>query len=400
MSFLRHGGCMRIKITLFLVLFLALGCVPLSASVFQTGDSNILSRRDSLDDDLYVFGNFGEVYGVVEGDLTAFCYEHDADGIILGSANIFGYGVRLGGEVRQSARLIGYNIYTGATIGRNLVILGKTIDIKRDAVIQKDLDCGGDIIHMDGTVHGDADIGGRIVYISGNIDGDVKIKADEIYIDSPAQIGGELTYTSGQKAEIADDVIIDGGIYWEEPEEDIDTRDILPSVRFFFHIIFFLMTLLTGLFLILIFNRHTHEAVAQIGDRFWRTLAIGLLSIIIFIGGSVVLTLLIIGIPLAVILIFLGLVLFYIGKIYASIALGRLVFKLIGSGNKIALGWEFIVGLIIMVFIFRIPGLGWVIYFLVTILGTGAAITGYLSLCNKFSNGKGNSVDVNNGSTQ
>lgn len=377
---------MRLKITLILTILLALGFTSLSASVFMSDKSTIFTRLDSLDDDLYIFGNYGEAYGIIGGDLTAFCYDHEASGIIAGNANIFAYKVLLGGQVNQTARLFGYDVYTDASIGRNLLIFGNEIEIDQQAEIQKDLNCAGDIIYIKGTVHGAVDVSGRIVHITGNIDGDVEIDAEEIYISSPARIGGDLYYTSKAEADIEDDVVIKGRVDWEEPEEKIKTDHFLSSLGIVFHVIFFLMALLTGYFLILIFNRHTHESVNQISSNFWKTMAVGLLSIIIFIGGPIVFCLLIIGIPLAMMLIFLGLVLFYIGKIYASIAIGHLVFKMFTNVRKIALGWEFLVGLIILSIVFRIPGLGTVVYILAFILGSGAAIMGYLSLCKKFGN--------------
>ena len=375
---------MRLKIALILLLLIAVGQTHLSASVFMSKESNIFTRLDSLDDDLYIFGNYGEAYGIIGGDLTAFCYDHEASGLIAGNANIFAYKVLLGGQVNQTARLLGYDVYTDASIGRNLIILGNEIEIDEQAEIQKDLNCAGDMIYVKGTVHGTVDVSGRIVYITGNIDGDVEINAEEIYINSPARIGGDLYYTSKIEAEIEDGVVIEGRVDWEEPEEDIKTDRFLSSLGNIFHFIFFLMALLTGYFLIIVFNRHTHESAVQISSSFWKTLAVGILSIIIFIGGSIVFCLLVIGIPIAMMLVFLGLLLFYIGKIYTSIAIGRLIFKMFTNVKKIAIGWEFLIGLIVLSIAFRIPGLGTAAYIIAFILGTGAAIMGYMSLCKKF----------------
>ncbi|MEW5922648.1 MAG: hypothetical protein AB1746_01530 [Candidatus Zixiibacteriota bacterium] len=371
----------RLVITLFLML--VLGYNSASASIFMSKESNVVSSLDSLDDDLYIFGNYGEVYGIVGGDLSTFCFNHEADGIIGGNANIFAYKVRQAGNVNQSARIFGYEIYIDAVIGRNLLVLGNDVEFGDDAEVGKDLNCTGDVVNIKGDIKGNANINGRVVYITGRIDGDVEIKADEIYIDSPARIEGELVYTSKYKAEIDEDVIIAGGVDWIETKGEKDSGDSGFHLPAFIRALLFLMTLLTGFALILILNRHTRESALQIEQRFWQTLAIGLLSHIIFIVGSIVLFIMIVGIPLAVILSFLGMVLFYIGKIYVSIAIGRILLRLLTSGKKVAIGWEFLVGLVILTIIFRIPVLGTIVYIVTFILGTGAAITGYMSLCRK-----------------
>jgi len=97
-----------------------------------------------------------------------------------------------------------------------------------------------------------------------------------------------------------------------------------------------------------------------------------------------ILLVLIVGIPLSILLVSVGMVLFYIGKIYVSIVLGRLIIGLLAKNKKVALGWELLVGLIILSLFFQIPVLGTIVYLLAFILGTGAAISGYYSLNRKY----------------
>ena len=140
------------------------------------------------------------------------------------------------------------------------------------------------------------------------------------------------------------------------------------------------MALVTGMALILLFRNHTLESTIQIRKKFWHTLATGFLAWIIFIGGALILLVLIVGIPLSILLVTVGMVLFYIGKIYVSIFLGRLLVGWLSRGKKIALGWELLIGLIVLSIVFQIPGFGTFVYVLTFILGTGAAIAGYLAL--------------------
>jgi hypothetical protein len=222
------------------------------------------------------------------------------------------------------------------------------------------------------------------VIISGTIDGDARINAEELSIIEPAVILGELHYTSPNEALIDNNVTIDGGINWKLPKQKEKVFDRFSSFLILLRMLLFVMVLITGLALILLFRNHTRQSSEQIEKRFWHTLAIGFLMCIVCTMGAFILLTLIIGIPLGLLLILIGILLFYIGKIYVSIVLGRLVFRLFFGQKRFALGWEFIIGLIILSISFEIPGLGIVIYLLAFIIGSGAAVTGYIALNKKY----------------
>jgi cytoskeletal protein CcmA (bactofilin family) len=368
------------------VIFLLMPLLPsiANASRFILQDGTVVSRSETVDDDLYVFGNFVEFYGVIDGDLSVFCFDIEEEGEVLGNVNLFAYKVDMAGLVDKSARLFGNDITVRGQINRNLLAFGREIEVTKKAVISRDLTCAGAIVTLKGQIDGDVDVDADVVLISGRIGGDVKIDAEEVYIGYPAVIEGDLVYTSAMEAEVEEEVLINGTIVHELPEEKEEPGGFLAPIRPVLRILLFFMALITGFAMILLFNRHTHESTEQIEKRFWPTLAAGLLTLIVVIMGAIILTALVISIPLAVILISLGTLLFYIGKIYVSIIIGRLVFKIFSRTSRIALGWELIVGLIILSLVFRIPVVGTIVYLLAFIIGAGAAIMGYLSLNKKF----------------
>ncbi|UCD94380.1 MAG: hypothetical protein JSU69_11560 [Candidatus Zixiibacteriota bacterium] len=371
----------KVSVTFLLLLLLPSLAV---ASRFISRDGTVVSRSEVVNDDLYVFGDFVEFYGQIDGDLTAFCFDVEEDGEILGNVNLFAYKIDVGGMIDNSARLFGNNIIVRGEISRNLLAFGREIEATKQAVIERDLTCVGDVIRIKGRIKGDVCATGSMVFISGVIDGRAEIEADELYIDYPAEIGGDLVYTSRLEAEIEEDVVISGEIVHNLPEERERQGDFFPSVLPILRILLFVMALITGFAMILLFNRHTRESAEQIEKRFWPTFAVGLLALILITLGAIIMTALVIGIPLAIILTSLGILLFYIGKIYVSILIGRLTFKIFSGTKRIALGWELLVGLIILSLVFRIPVAGTIVYILSFITGAGAAVMGYLSLNKKY----------------
>lgn len=375
----------RKQIIWLLFLFLLPGII--SATKFMAKDGMIVSRSDIVEDDLYLFGNYAEVYGKVDGDIAAFCYDIKIEGDIVGNVDVFAYNVDLAGDIGKTCHLFGYKVDVSGHIGRNFFAFGRTIDIDNDAIIERDIFCTGEKIFVDGTVKGRAKIAGDIVTISGTVEGDLEIEGKEISIIAPAVIKGDFLYTSGEEAYIDNDVLIEGETDWTLPKKGDAEKDKDEGISAFhigFKFLLFIMAFITGLALIILFKNHTHESSVQIQQRFWYTLAIGFLALIIFTGGALILLVLIVGIPLSILLVSVGMVLFYVGKLYVSIVLGRLIFGLLAKEKKVALGWELLVGLIVLSLLFQIPVLGTIVYLLAFILGTGGAISGYYSLSRNY----------------
>jgi hypothetical protein len=97
-------------------------------------------------------------------------------------------------------------------------------------------------------------------------------------------------------------------------------------------------------------------AVDYIAQKPVVCLGVGFVAFCLAPVAIVVLMALIIGIPAAIILLFIYTIFFYISKIYVAIALGRFGIR--------------------ATFLFVIPVLGWFVYFAVIFWGIGAIIMG------------------------
>lgn len=355
----------------------------LLASVFRSNENIAVARDEVVSDDLYIFGNYSEVRGMVEGDLTAFCYDISSNGNIQSNANIFAYNIDFIGKIGRAARLFGFKVRINGPIVGNMLVFGNDVRLGPKAYVGRDLTFYAENMKIDGTVHGNIDGNGGRTVISGTIEGKVCIETNRLIITSPAVIKGELCYTSPEEAIIDEDVIIEGETIWHEKGTGDKENGGSETGSYITKAVLFLMSLVTGFILIMLFRSHFEEAVGQIEGRFWYTLAIGCLSFIALTFGAIIPAVLIIGIPISIMMFALGMILFYIGKIYVGIALARYLFRLISRDTKLAIGIELLIGLILLVALFEMPFLGWIIYILAFLLGTGAAVNGFLAQCRR-----------------
>jgi cytoskeletal protein CcmA (bactofilin family) len=370
-------------IILLLLLITSFLPVSLFGSQFLSKRTVTVSQSDTLDDDIYVFSNYGKVNGRINGDFTAFCYDINLVGEVGGNANLGGYRVDLRGKVDRSARLVGSMLNVNGDIGGNVIMLGNEMSVGEKAVIKRDLTCAGQSVTMDGNVAGNLNVSAARVVISGTVEGDVDITADKLLIVPPAVIKGTLHYISRNEATIENGTTIQGEKTWKLPEIKKEEEGF-PVLTVLLKILLFLMALITGLMLMILFKEHTREASVQLESNFWVTLAIGCLTFMICTAGAIISILVLIGIPMGMFLISVGMILFYIGKVYVSITLGRLILRLFSRTGTFALFWEFLLGLIILTILFQVPYLGWVIYIATFLLGMGAAVAAYFAIIRRY----------------
>jgi len=354
----------------------------LLGSDFRAKDDIIVDSDEIVRDDLYLFGNSSDVRGDVEGDLSAFCYDIISSGEIGGGANIFAYDLDLTGRVAGTVRIFAFTARVNAPIEGNVVGLGSWLRFGNKAVISRDIDIYAERITFDGTARGKFTASGDEVKIAGTIYGDVEVDTKRLLIVDPAVIKGNLIYKSREKAVIEDGVVIEGETTWDKKDTE-PMEEASKTIGIFnagFKIALLVMSFVTGLLIILLCKDHAREASLQVQKNFWYTLAVGFLTFIILSGGALVSMVLIIGIPLSLIMIMIGMVLFYIGKIYAAIPLGNWVLNLISKESKPGIILQFLIGLIILTILFRIPYFGMIIYIGAFVLGAGAIVQAIISM--------------------
>jgi len=354
-------------------LIMAVMAATTSASVFYSKDRYSVAENDTINDDIYMASGEGIFRGVVTGDIFVACKDYSVTGDILGSVNSVSQTATIRGTVGNSARIFARTIIIYGEINSNLLAFGQDIDIGDGSRIGKDATIFGQEVSLSGEINNDLIIECQQVVISGKIGGNVTIEADKISIVAPAEITGDITYKSKREIRIDDDVVVDGEIEWDKVE-DKDSDSGSSSINWGFRIVLFMASLVTGLFLLGFTNRHARIATSQVIDRPLVSLGVGFVAFCATPVAIVVLLALIIGIPVALILLFAYTIFFYIAKIYVAVAVGQVSIRAFRKDAQPKMGISLLIGLIILSILFAIPVLGWIVYFAVIFWGIGAIL--------------------------
>lgn len=240
----------------------------------------------------------------------------------------FGGKVLIEGEVKESVITFGGEVIISGEVGEVVLGFGSNITLKSSAVVR------GDVVSLGGTFNKEP---GCIV------------EGDTVYFKTPEDI--TKFFFKGFMGPFI---------------------PLLLIIKLISVSIWFILALLTVAF----FPRQISFASSQIRKSFWPVFGTGLLSGIIYTGiviFSAFLSLVLIGIPILLSLIIIGLIIKIFGRVVIFYFFGESLASAFGK-SKISPFLAVILGLILVSLISFIPVLGVLFTFCLSIIGWGAVI--------------------------
>ena len=364
---------------LILLLFF-LPAVTLAQDSEKTKNFEV-KKGEVIDHDYLAVGESVTISGVVNGDVYAAGANVTVDGVINGDLLAGAGMITLLGEVTDDVRIAGGNILINGTVGKNVTLAGGTATITSEAEIK------GSILAFAGNLELRAPVGrdvslyaGRAV-VGSQIGGDLRGEFDELVLTSEAGILGNLEYKSPEEAEITEGAIILGETSYESLRRErapklkmnfLAEPAIPRGASLWLSFSSFILSFLLGLGFLYVFPKRGEAIIKVLTSRPWQSLGAGFLALILIPVGMVLLIMTIIGIPLALMLVPLFILLLYFSKIFAAICTGRWVFN--RWEIKKSLNWALLVGLIIYYLLRQLPIISPMVIFAFTTLGLGAFI--------------------------
>jgi hypothetical protein len=239
---------------------------------------------------------------------------------------------------------------------------------------------GGNVV-IEGKVRESVVTFGGEVTISGEVGELVLGFGSNITLKSSAVIGGDVVSLGGELEKEPGCLIQGDTVYFKGFEDLTDllgegfTGALIPLI-IFFKLVSVFITFLLALLIAALFPRQITLASTQIRNSFWPVVGTGLLSIIAYVGLVIFATLLsfvLIGIPILIALIIIGIVIKLFGRVVLFYFFGDSLIRAFGKGKASVFG-GMILGFILVSFISFIPIFGGLFTFCLSIIGWGVVI--------------------------
>jgi hypothetical protein len=364
-------------------LLVALLAALLALSVPATGATAELRRGDSvfvgpdqtIDDDLYAFGNSVTVLGTVNGDLISAGNTITMGGRVNGNVWAASNDLTVSGEVLGTLRAAGNTVRIAGPVGKDVFVGANTLSMPPTARLGRDLFLGARAATVAAPVGRNLFAGAGDVTIAAPVAGNVNADVSALHLGAGTAIQGRLFYRSEGEVDMAPGAIVQGPIERGVAE---NRRDFGSRTFGGFDALGWLRALvglsLLGLLVVLLFPGAAQSAADTIRASPWSSLGLGfvllvgvpMLAIMVFVAG-----LFVGGWWLALMLLALYAISATIGYVIAAEFVGRLVLRLVDKRTE-HLVWGLLLGLVLLGVIGQVPFLGGLATFAALVFGLGA----------------------------
>jgi len=354
-----------------LVLAAVSGC-----SVHYDGDDSVTHEFGS---DYFGAGGMLNLTEPVGGDAIL------AGGHVATASEIRGDLVAVGGEVSVGGAIgddlyaAGGNLQFDAVVNGNARVAGGDISVGPATIVAGGLSLTGGQVEFEGVAQEYLRASGGSVHLDGEVIGDAEVRAKELLIGPNARIGGRLVYHGPSEPMVSEGAVISGGVEFHAEDTGRYLRGVQPAVRdaatSLGTFLWFVGVFVAGALFVLLLPGFTSESAAAIGRKPLPSLGLGLAILLCVPFVAVVLLITIIGIPVALLLMSLYLLVLFLGWITAALFVAQRGLAALRPGRPVTRGWQLLallLGLVVLWLLQQIPIVGGWIGFVALLAGIGA----------------------------
>ncbi|MDD3190637.1 MAG: hypothetical protein PHI66_03025 [Candidatus Pacebacteria bacterium] len=364
----------------FLVLFLALSFLCGFAVYAEETQTISLPASETVPTDLILAGETVDVGSDVLGDVILaggnISFSGDAEGDIL----LLGGNARVSGNSVGDIRVVGGNVTIDGIVEKNVTILGGSVIVEEGSIIKGNLYVAAGNVELRGTVEGNAKAYGSQIVFAGAVSGDADFRADKIIARGDAVIEGGLVYAASTDI-LLDENIVRGGVSRVPFENYINGyQKKAEDAKFGVELWQLLSLFIVGFIFFKLFRRQSEKLIGKIERKeIWNKIAYGFIvlvfnPIVIFVSF-----LTLVGIPLALMILFSYIILLIAAAVLSPVIVGRLLngkFNFYKDSDK-NLWIDFIAGYLLMQIIGVVPFFGDLALFLLFLFSYGR-VTNYV----------------------
>ena len=359
------------KQKVFLLLLTVISLAGLSLGIQASRTEENITISEAVNEDLYLAAESIYLNGEVSGDVVAagqriIAENHISEDFIAAAEQITLRG-SVGDDVRVAGRLVTISAHTAGDV----LAAGETVALTRGVRIGGRAWLAGRNIDVSSDIDGELRAAGQRITLSGRVQGNVTLYAEQIEILPGARIGGNLVYHSDREASIDSRAEIAGTVQRRELDVDADREFPIVSA-----LIWWVLSLLFSMgvicWLVPGVMRRGSEIVQQSP---FKALAVGLGCFLLTPLVVLLLMVIVVGIPLALMLLATYVVALIVGFLLGIFVLSDALLRLLRKDGDVGFGLR-AVGIVLAVVLLAtlkiVPLVGTVVILFLMLLGLGA----------------------------
>lgn len=294
----------------------------------RSGDNLTIPAGETIDSSLFASGRTIDIAGTVEGDVYCAGQNIVISGSVNGDVLCAGQNIRISGTVDGSIRAAGQSVSIGGSTAGAVSVAAQSIVLEGEATVGRDMFAAGNDIHINGRITRDLGGSATTAVLSGEVGRNVKANiANKLQLTSTAQVQGDMEYSSRNEATIAGGAAVQGEVRRTEPTEQARSFSSPLRVTLGWIVYMIVALLIIALVLVLLFPTIFQAATDRALASPLRALLFGVIASFAVPVLFFALLITVVGIPLAFFLLFLWIVVLFLGGPFLAYYIGRLVLR-------------------------------------------------------------------------
>lgn len=354
--------------------------VPAPSDLYQVGEQ--IDVQTSTSEDVVVAGGSVRIVERVGQDILA-----------------AGGDIQIDAPVGDDIRVAGGTVTINGTVGGDVLLAGGDVHIRKDTVIAGDLHVFGGQVVVDGTVNGKLYVRAGSVQIHGDVRGTADVKAgearltgmlrspaiivaDDFQVTENAIVSGDLRYWRSAGAITNNPLVDDGTLVYDETlaphvpvNKDAGMESIAAAAMGVFGLFGLLSAALVIALLLLSTKTLFSDSAKHLKAHPYASFFGGLIFVVATPMLSLFMLLTIIGIPLALTLLALYVIVLAFSVALSSVVLARLIEQQMkAKWGVLSLLAVALLTYVIVKLLVIVPVLGWLASMLIVFAGVGALL--------------------------
>jgi cytoskeletal protein CcmA (bactofilin family) len=320
---------------------------------------------------IYTSGDTVTISGVVNGDIFCAAQTVTINATVNGDVICAGQVIDVNGMVNGNVRLAGQTVNLGAVVTRSASLVGQDVVITSSGRVGQDAGLLGQTATINGRVDRDVTTTSDALIINSSIGRNISATVNNLTLSGGARVAGNVAYYSPHTLQRNSGATVVGATAYHYRAAVHHTPITISTAGFLFAEIYWLVALIVlGVVLVALMPRVFRGWNPVWGNRFWWLLLTGFVAMFAAPAIILLLTLSIVGIPLAILVLLLWLVIGLLSVPFAAYFTGSLIVPRLHPVLIVLIGG------VILAILELIPILGWIIGVVAYWLGVGTVLAG------------------------
>ena len=267
-----------------------------AGSETRKGESVGVAQEETINGDIFLFGDRVRIDGTVKGDVFLFGHDVTVSGHVEGDVFGFAQQLQVNGQVDGNIRAFTNTLTIRGNVGKNVLTFDERVNFEPAAKVGGSMTIFVENLSLDGSLGRDLLIFGKHLSISGKVRGGIRMKGNALTINAGAEVDGPIRYDGDNPAEVSSQAKLASPVEFHKLEHK---PRYMRGHYYVWRVIWTAAFILFGMVLVLMMPKFAEETV-RAAELYAAPIGLGVLVLFGVPIAAVIACVTVVGIPLGV----------------------------------------------------------------------------------------------------